>query len=99
MNKISLKSIIDSNSLLTISGDYFYQKLLEPIAKDEHVIVDMSEVSSLPSVFLNVSIGRIIDNYGLDRLKRNMSFTSITRQQAKRLSDYIAKYSVEKTLA
>ena len=52
----------------------------------------MLTVSAMPSVFLNVSIGRIIENYGLQTLKEYVSFVMITRQQAARLTDYIAEY-------
>lgn len=60
----------------------------------DRVIVDMSDVTALPSVFLNVSIGRLIDGWGLDKLKNNLVFTMITKQQAMRHRDYIVKYGV-----
>ena len=35
---------------------------------------------------------RIIEIYGLQTLKENVSFVMITQQQASRLTDYIAEY-------
>ncbi len=40
--------------------------------------------------FLNISIGQLINEFSVDILKKNVSFVSITRQQAFRLSDYIS---------
>jgi len=91
---IVLKDIINNAGLLPEAGDLFYAKIVEGIENSERVIVDMSEVTALPSVFLNVSIGRLIDEWGMDKLKNNLSFTMITKQQAIRLKDYIAKYEV-----
>lgn len=94
MCRILLKDIINSAYLLTDAGDVFYHRLVDAISKDEKVVVDMTGVSYLPSVFLNVSIGRILDQYGADSLKKHISFSKITKQQANRLTDYIAKYNV-----
>lgn len=74
------------------AGTSFYQQLVSAFGENDKVVVDMSEVSSLPSVFLNVSIGRIIDDYGLEALKK-VSFVMITKQQAFRLKEYIGKYT------
>lgn len=92
MCRILLKDIINSTDLLTDAGDAFYRQLSDAISNKEKIVVDMSTVSAMPSVFLNVSIGRIIENYGLQTLKEYVSFVMITRQQAARLTDYIAEY-------
>ena len=95
MKTIQLKKILDSNALLTQSGEVFYIQLGNALSKNERVIVDMSSTGTLPSVFLNISVGKIIDEFGIDKLKESVSFVSITRQQALRLSDYISKYCLE----
>jgi len=92
MCKIQLKEIIDSNNLLADAGTDFYNKLITGLSAKDKVIVDMTDVGSLPSVFLNVSIGRLIDNHGIDILRNNVSFVMITKQQAERLKSYIEKY-------
>lgn len=92
MCRILLKDIINSTDLLTDAGDAFYRQLSDAISNKEKIVVDMLTVSAMPSVFLNVSIGRIIENYGLQTLKEYVSFVMITRQQAARLTDYIAEY-------
>ena len=79
MKTIQLKKILDSNALLTQSGEVFYTQLGNALSKNERVIVDMSSTGTLPSVFLNISVGKIIDEFGIDKLKESVSFVSITR--------------------
>lgn len=78
--------------MLPEAGTSFYNQLVEILGENDKVVIDMSEVTSLPSIFLNVSIGRIIDVYGMEALKK-LSFTMITKQQALRLKEYIDKYT------
>jgi len=92
MCTIVLKDIMDVEPLLPEAGKMFYTQVIEGIEGSEKVVVDMSSVTALPSVFLNVSIGRLIDEKGKDWLKRNLVFTMITKQQVIRLKEYLAKY-------
>ena len=92
MCTIVLKDIMDSTTLLPEAGNLFYSQIVDGMENSDKVIVNMSDVTALPSVFLNVSIGRLIDEWGVDKLKKNMVFTMITKQQALRLRDYIVKY-------
>lgn len=97
MCTIVLKDIMDSSALLPEAGNLFYSQVVKGMENSDKVIVDMSDVTALPSVFLNVSIGRLIDEWGLDKLKNNLVFTMITKQQAIRLRDYIVKYGQSQT--
>lgn len=45
----------------------------------DKITIDMEGVSSLPSMFLNVSIGKFIDEFGFETLKKKISFTKITK--------------------
>ena len=69
MCTIVLKDIMDSSALLPEAGNLFYSQVVKGMENSDKVIVDMSDVTALPSVFLNVSIGRLIDEWGLDKLK------------------------------
>ncbi len=53
----------------------------------------MTGVAILPSMFLNMSIGKFIDNYGVDVLKAKISFHKISVSQANRIKDYVQKYT------
>ena len=92
MCTIVLKDIMNSAVLLPDAGNLFYSRIVDGLENSDKVIVDMTDVTALPSVFLNVSIGRLIDEWGMEKLKRSMAFTMITKQQAVRLRDYMVKY-------
>ena len=93
MCKIQLNGILESTNLLSDAGTEFYGQIVSALSVEDRVVVDMTDVSSLPSVFLNVSIGRLIDEMGLETLKQRVSFVMITKQQALRLTEYISKYA------
>lgn len=44
-------------------------------------------------MFMNVSIGKFIEDYGMDRLKSILAFRNITRVQANRLREYLDRYN------
>lgn len=95
MCKIQLKEILGSNILLSDAGAEFYARLVSALANSDKVVVDMTDVSSLPSVFLNVSLGRLMDERGVEALRKGIAFERITKQQAVRLKEYITKYSLQ----
>ncbi len=57
---------------------------------EDKIVLDMNGVDLLPSMFLNVSIGRLIKERGIQSIKK-ISFINITEGQIKRIKDYIAK--------
>ena len=52
----------------------------------------MKDVVTLPTLFLNPSLGKIIENYGLDKLKECMTFKNITKGHADKIIKYIEKF-------
>ena len=74
MCKIQLKEILGSNILLSDAGAEFYARLVSALANSDKVVVDMTDVSSLPSVFLNVSLGRLMDERGVEALRKGIAF-------------------------
>lgn len=92
MCTIVLKDILNNTPALPDAGIILYNRIKEASGQFEQVMIDMSSITALPSIFLNTSIGRIIDDYGVDWLKKNISFQNITRQQAERLRDYLVRY-------
>lgn len=73
------------------AGDALYNKLSQYIDKEDKIVLDMTGVDSLPSMFLNTSIGRFIDTYGLDLLRSKLSFSKINSTQAERIKSYIQR--------
>jgi len=92
MCTINIKEVLDSQNSLPDAGKILYNTIVDAIASDDKVVANMEGVSSLPSVFLNVSIGKIIDEYDMATLKKHIMFLKITKQQADRLKDYLLRY-------
>lgn len=89
---IIMNNILRDTNSLEVAGRVLYDNIRKGITKKEQVSIDMKGVSSLPSVLLNVSLGRIIDEDGKDVLKSFVVFRQITKQQALRLKDYMMRY-------
>lgn len=74
------------------AGKRLYDLIVDNINQCSKITIDLEGISSLPSMFLNVSIGQYMDEYGLDSLKNKISFVKITKAQAERIKEYIDKY-------
>lgn len=81
----NMNTALQQSKDYSVAGQYLYKSIKEAIANNDRLSVDMDGVTSLPSVFLNVSLGRIIDEEGKDKLKQYVGFVKITKQQALRL--------------
>ena len=44
----------------------------------EKIILDMTDVTTMPSMFLNTSLGKFIEVYGVDLLRSKIAFVKIT---------------------
>lgn len=84
--------VLQQSEDLSVAGNSFYNSIKQAISNNDKLSVNMDGVTSLPSVFLNISLGRIIDEEGKDKLKKYVGFVRITKQQAIRLSDYLQRY-------
>ena len=93
MCTINIKEVLESQNSLPNAGKILYNTIVDAIASDDKGVANMEGVSSLPSVFLNVSIGKIIDEYDMETLKSHIMFSKITRHQADRLKDYLLRYN------
>lgn len=90
MSTLYLKQIIHDNTLPE-AGDVLYHNMISCIPNNEKIVIDMTGVDSLPSLFLNTSIGRYLREYGANSLQGKMSFVGITVTQISRLKEYIAR--------
>ena len=93
MNRFIMKDVLSAAKNLPDAGSVFYKAISDAIQTNQKVEVDMSEVSSLPSIFLNVSVGKIIEESGKEALKSHVVFIHITKGQATRLRDYFNRYN------
>ncbi len=74
------------------AGMELFDMLQRIINEEQKIVLDMEGVLSLPSMFLNVSIGRIIEEYGVDVLKQKISFSHIRATEAARLQNYVNRF-------
>lgn len=89
---VDMNTVLADYKTLPDAGNYLYSRIKKAIEEGDKVSVNMNEVTSLPSIFLNVSLGKIIDEFGKEELKKHVGFTKITKQQALRLKDYLLRY-------
>jgi len=71
------------------SGNVLFHLIEEKLQMEDKIILDMTNVVSLPSMFLNVSIGKFIETHGIDALKKKIAFAHISTSQMERLKVYI----------
>lgn len=62
------------------------------VSDNDKIVINLDGIDSLPSMFLNTSLGAFIDEFGKEALRSKISFTQITRSQAERLKDYFTRY-------
>ena len=89
MCTIHLSEIMKDRSF-PASGEMLYNEIERHIDCGK-IKLDLTGVTSLPSMFLNVSIGRFFNEYGYEKLANKISFANISKSQADRISDYIDK--------
>lgn len=82
-----------NNNNLVDAGECLYKSIKNAVSHQDKLCIDMEGVTSLPSILLNVSLGRVIDEDGKDKLKQSVGFVKITKQQAIRLRDYMSRYN------
>lgn len=92
MCEVKLSNIISKSNDLPTAGLSLYNVVIDNLNKTERVFIDMQDVQSLPSIFLNVSIGRLIDEYGKNMVKDKIAFKKISQSQAMRIKEYFDRY-------
>lgn len=58
----------------------------------DKIILDFRGISSVPSMFLNVSIGRLISERGAAFIKEKIGFSNITASQVQRIKEYVDRF-------
>lgn len=74
------------------SGALLFGILEDAIKNGKDVEIDMTNVISLPSMFLNASFGNAFVVYGKDPIKQHTRFYHIGKSQAERLNEYFLRY-------
>ena len=92
MCTININNVLATKKNLPDAGKVLYDALNNAIKTNSKVVVDMTGVEALPSIFLNMSLGRIIEDFGEEALKGKLSFKTITKAQAERVKDYLNRF-------
>ena len=75
------------------SGNLLFTILDNAIQTNQNIDIDMTNVISLPSMFLNASFGKAFVLYGKDSIKQRTKFYHISKSQAERLNEYFLRYN------
>ena len=67
------------------AGEALYHTMVTHLNDEDRVVLDMDGVLLLPSMFLNVSIGRLANEKGVDFVKNKISFSHIKASDAQRI--------------
>ena len=89
---IIIKDILNGRAFPE-AGAFLYEMMVNNIDTTDKFIWDLSGVSELPSMFLNMCLGKFVKEKGADFVKGKISFTNITKAQALRIVDYVSKIS------
>jgi len=91
MNIVILNNIVNDTSSNS-EGEKLFNVLESSIKQNQEVVLNIGPEEALSSSFLNSSIGRILELYGLDKFKSLFKFKG-SLNQFERLSKYIKHYS------
>lgn len=88
--------IIEVNHLYSqfVADDKCGQQLYDLICKNrgQEIVINMRNINSVSSVFLNVSIGRLIEEDRKDFVKQHIKFAEVTKAQVVRLKEYFDRF-------
>lgn len=93
MTTILISNLLDKHQSYPLAGDEVYDIINPQMTGEESFIMDMTGVSSVPTVFLNASLGRLIDVYGIAKVRSKIGFVNIMRTQLDRIRKYFDDYA------
>ena len=74
------------------AGDELYSILNDNLDKQDRIILDFKDVTLVPSMFLNTSIGKIIGEKGAGIIRRKIAFSNISASQIAHIRDYVKRF-------
>lgn len=97
METFYIRDYINEAGDIRAAGMLLYKDVLPFIEKNEKVILDFEGAVGVPTLFLNTSLGDLMDVFGIERVKKAFKFTNVLISQADRIKKYFLDYEAIKT--
>lgn len=87
-----IKDYVSASPDLAAAGKAVSDDARSIIDKGGIIIFDMKGQDAVSTVFLNTSFGFLIDEYGMERVRKSFRFHNILRSQGERIRKYFNDY-------
>lgn len=74
------------------AGGSLYDILTSNLDKDR-IVLDMKGVTVIPSLFLNTSLGRLMNEKGVAVVRQKIAFCNIPASQMAHIREYVRRYA------
>ena len=74
------------------AGDVLYSVLNDNLDKQDRIILDFKDVTLVPSMFLNTSIGKKIGERGAGIIRQKIAFSNISASQIAHIREYVQRF-------
>lgn len=74
------------------AGDVLYSVLNDNLDKHDRIILDFKDVTLVPSMFLNTSLGKIIGERGAGIIRQKIAFSNISASQIAHIREYVQRF-------
>lgn len=91
MDKISIKQLMDA-APYPEAGLRLYELAQPLIVSDMPVRMDLNGVESLPTLFMNMSFGKLITEFGKPKVMAALKFYAISKVQLERIKRYFQQF-------
>ena len=89
--RISVSTIFQGRNYLD-AGDVLYSVLNDNLDKQDRIILDFKDVTLVPSMFLNTSLGKIIGERGAGIIRQKIAFSNISASQIAHIREYVQRF-------
>ena len=90
---ISIKEILDGRNYAD-AGKILFEKIQQILQDNNSVSIDMKDVESVPTSFMNTSFGDLMNVYGIDKVRESLYFKNITNSMIQRFRKYFDDYRI-----
>lgn len=93
MDRILVKEILaNANGSYPDGGTMLFQLSQPLIDNNKDVCIDMADVETIPTLFMNTSFAQLINKYGKKRVVSSLKFYNITKVQLDRIKKYFSNF-------